>query len=63
MNSRRLCPSITLADVYVALTYYHDHREDIRHQIEEGENFPKQLQGNKPSLIEKIFKGENVKQD
>jgi uncharacterized protein (DUF433 family) len=51
-------PSITLADVYAALTYYHDHREEIRQQIEEGENFAKQLQGNKPSLIEKILKGE-----
>ena len=56
-------PSITLADVYAALTYYHDHREEIRQQIEEGENFAKQLQGNKPSLIEKILKGESVKQD
>lgn len=23
-------PSITLADVYAALTYYHDHQEEIR---------------------------------
>jgi uncharacterized protein (DUF433 family) len=52
-------PSITLADVYAALTYYHDHREEIRQQIEEGENFAKQLQGDKPSLVEKILKGEN----
>ena len=56
-------PSITLADVYAALAYYHDHREEIRQQIEEGENFAKQLQGNNPSLIEKILKGESVKQD
>jgi uncharacterized protein (DUF433 family) len=56
-------PSITLSDVYAALAYYHDHREEIRQQIEEGENFAKQLQGNKPSLIEKILNGENVKQD
>lgn len=56
-------PSITLGDVYAALTYYHDHREEIRKQIEEGEDFAKQLQGNKPSLIQKILKGENVKQD
>ena len=48
-------PSINLADVYAALAYYHDHREEIRQQIEEGENFAKQLQGNKPSLIEKIL--------
>ncbi|PPJ62274.1 DUF433 domain-containing protein [Cuspidothrix issatschenkoi] len=56
-------PSISLADVYAALAYYHDHREEIRQHIEEGEAFAKQLQGNKPSLVEKILKGENVKQD
>lgn len=47
-------PSITLADVYAALTYYHDHREEIRQDIEAGEAFAKQLQGDRPSLIEKI---------
>jgi uncharacterized protein (DUF433 family) len=56
-------PSITLADVYAALAYYHDHREEIRRQIEGGESFAKQLQGNQPSLIQKILKYENVKQD
>lgn len=49
-------PSITLADVYAALTYYHDYREEIRQQIEEGENFVKQMRGDKPSLVEKILK-------
>ncbi len=53
-------PSISLADVYAALTYYHDHREEIRQQIEEGEAFAKKLQGNKRSIIQKILKGENA---
>ena len=48
-------PTITLADVYAALVYYHDNREEIRRQLEAGETFAKQLQGNKPSLIEKIL--------
>jgi Protein of unknown function (DUF433) len=48
-------PTITLADVYAAFAYYHDNREEIRRQIEAGEAFAKQLQGNKPSLIEKIM--------
>jgi uncharacterized protein (DUF433 family) len=56
-------PSITLADVYAALSYYHDHREEIRQQIEEGEALVQQLRGNKPSLIDQILKRENVKQD
>jgi uncharacterized protein (DUF433 family) len=50
-------PTITLADIYAALAYYHDHREEIRQDIESGENFAKQLQGDKPSLVEKILKG------
>jgi hypothetical protein len=48
-------PTITLADFYAALAYYHDNREEIRRQLEAGEAFAKQLQGNKPSLIEKIL--------
>ena len=48
-------PTITLADVYAALAYYHDNREEIRRQLEAGETFAKQLQDNKPSLIEKIL--------
>jgi uncharacterized protein (DUF433 family) len=56
-------PTISLADVYAALTYYHDHREEIRQQIEAGEALARDLQSNKPSLIQKILKGKGVKQD
>lgn len=56
-------PTISLADVYAALTYYHDHREEIRQQIEDGETLARNLQGDNPSLIQKILKGENVKKD
>jgi uncharacterized protein (DUF433 family) len=48
-------PSITLGDVYAALTYYHDHRQEIRKQIEEGEFFAEELQKNQPSLIQNIL--------
>ena len=54
-------PTINLADVYAALAYYHDHREEIRQDIESSENFAKQLQGDKPSLVEKLLKGNNGK--
>jgi uncharacterized protein (DUF433 family) len=53
-------PSITLADVYAALAYYHDHKEEIRKEIESGEVFAQKLQGNQPSLTEKILQKENV---
>jgi uncharacterized protein (DUF433 family) len=50
-------PTITLADVYAALAYYHDHQEEIRQDIEASEDFAKRLQGNKPSLVEKLLSG------
>ncbi len=50
-------PTITLADVYAALAYYHDHQEEIRQDIKSSENFAQQLQGNKPSLVEKLLSG------
>jgi uncharacterized protein (DUF433 family) len=52
-------PIINLADVYAALTYYHDHREEIRQHMEDGEAFAKQLQGDKLSLVDKILKSKN----
>ena len=32
-------PQLSLADVYAALTYYHDHREQIDTDIREDEEF------------------------
>ena len=32
-------PQLTLADVYAALAYYHDHQADIDRQIKESEDF------------------------
>ncbi len=34
---------LTLADVYAALVYYFDHREEIDQSIQEGEEFVKAL--------------------
>lgn len=47
-------PSITLADVYAALAYYHDHEAEILNQIREDEEFVKELRGGQPSILEKI---------
>jgi uncharacterized protein (DUF433 family) len=44
-------PTITLADVYAALAYYHDHLEIIRQQIQEGEAFAEELRANTPSKL------------
>lgn len=49
-------PSITLADVYAALAYYHDHLDDIRQQIAEGEAFVKEVQAETPSILQHKLK-------
>ncbi|PIG94364.1 DUF433 domain-containing protein [Gloeocapsopsis sp. IPPAS B-1203] len=49
-------PSITLSDVYAALAYYHDHLEEIRHQIQEDEAFVRELQAKNPSLVQQKLK-------
>ena len=36
-------PSLTLADVYAALAYYHDNRQVIDDQIKESRRFAEQL--------------------
>ena len=46
---------LTLADVYAALAYYFDHREEIDRSIREGEAFAEALrQGEKSKVGEKL---------
>jgi uncharacterized protein (DUF433 family) len=52
-------PSITLADVYAALAYYHDNLDDIRQQIAEGEAFVKEVQAQTPSILQQKLKNRN----
>ncbi len=53
-------PTITLADVYAALAYYHDHFEEIRQQIQEDEEFAREMQLKTPSLVQQKLKQRNV---
>lgn len=53
-------PSITLADVYAALAYYHDHREEIRCQIRADEAFAREMQAQTTSLLQEKLKQKNV---
>jgi uncharacterized protein (DUF433 family) len=46
-------PTITLADVYAALAYYHDHRDEIQQQIHTGEAFAAQLQAKTRSVLQR----------
>lgn len=56
-------PTITLADVYAALAYYHDHLEEIRQQIREGEAFANELQAKTPSILQQKLKNQNAGND
>ena len=42
---------LSLADVYAALAYYHDHREEIDRSIREDEEFIAELRRRTPSIL------------
>ncbi|MBE9104479.1 DUF433 domain-containing protein [Nostoc cf. edaphicum LEGE 07299] len=52
-------PSISLADVYAALAYYHDHQDEIRQEIAEGEAFVREVQAETPSILQEKLKNRN----
>ncbi|WP_319419230.1 DUF433 domain-containing protein [Pleurocapsa sp. FMAR1] len=56
-------PSITLADVYAALSYYYDHLEEIRQNIRDSETFAQELAAKTPSILRGKLKERNVRQD
>jgi uncharacterized protein (DUF433 family) len=48
-------PQITLADVYAALAYYHDHRSEILDSMRQDEEFADALRAKTPSkLLQKL---------
>jgi uncharacterized protein (DUF433 family) len=53
-------PTITLADVYAALTYYHDHFEEIRQQMRESDALVQELQSKIPSKVQQKLRGKNL---
>ena len=54
--------SITLADVYAALAYYHDYLPEIRRQINEDEALARELHSKTPSLVQQKLR-KNVRND
>ncbi|GET42907.1 DUF433 domain-containing protein [Microseira wollei] len=56
-------PSITLADVYAALAYERDHMQEIRKQIDEDEQFVREMEAKTPSLVQQKLKKQNAKND
>ena len=48
-------PQITLADVYAALAFYHDHREEIRESMRQDMEFAETMRARTPSkLLQKL---------
>jgi hypothetical protein len=45
-------PQLSLADVYAALAYYHDHHEQIDQDIREDEEFFQRMKA-KPTLLDR----------
>ena len=50
-------PQLSLGDVHAALAYYHDHREVIRRQMREGEEFAERMRAQSPpGLLARLTK-------
>lgn len=45
-------PQVSLAAVYAALAYYHDHREQIDQQMEQGQALVEELKRQYPSKLQ-----------
>jgi len=56
-------PAITLADVYAALTYYHDHVGEIRQQIQADEVFAIEMQRQTSSQVQQKLRNLNAGND
>jgi len=54
-------PSLNLSDIYAALAYYYDHREEIRKQIEDDEKFALEMKKTTVSLVQQKLKNQHEK--
>ncbi len=51
---------LTLSDVYAALAYYYDHREEIDQSIREGEAFAEAMRAKTPSKVKEKLHGRSA---
>ncbi len=47
-------PALTLSDVYAALAYYFDHRDEVDREIREGAEFAEKFRAGAPSVFEEL---------
>jgi uncharacterized protein (DUF433 family) len=51
-------PQLSLADVYAALAYYHDHRDEIDGQIRQDDQFVERMRAQSgPGLLDQLRSG------
>ena len=53
-------PQITMADVYAALSYYWDHREEIQMQMQEETGFVERMKRVQPSPLHQKLAGKDA---
>jgi uncharacterized protein (DUF433 family) len=54
-------PQLSLADVYAALAYFHDHRDEIEAQIAVDEQLVRQMREKQgPSRLERYLRGDMI---
>lgn len=56
-------PQLTLADVYAALTYYWDNREEIERHLNEDRSLVESLKREQPSLLAEKLKRADAAND
>jgi uncharacterized protein (DUF433 family) len=56
-------PQLTLADVYAALAYYWDNREEIGKQMKESERLVASMKQKYPSKLKEKLAGDDAKRD
>lgn len=56
-------PTITLADVHAALTYYYDNMDDIQKDIREESAFYNEMKAKTPSLVHQKLRERNAQND
>jgi uncharacterized protein (DUF433 family) len=56
-------PNLTMADVYAAMSYYWDHRDEIQRQMKDETDFVEQMKQKHPSPLEEKLAGKDAKND
>src|SRR5215467_5504928 len=55
-------PSITLADVHAALSYYFDHMEEIQREMRAERELAEELRHQNPSMLEAKLRQERIRE-